>query len=106
VHAYLEAARGEEPLWHLLSDDPDGVDDAREVAEEGEQQVDSELDLQKHVQHQQSVNPTLDGITLRRKLRQQHPLVTIVPIQDGQRPLGTMEPAQFPPYIWMSWKEN
>ena len=51
MNAYLEAARGEEPLQHLLSDDPDGVDDAREVAEEGEQQADSELDLQKHVQH-------------------------------------------------------
>ena len=67
MHAYLEAARGEEPLRHLLSDDPDGVDDAREVAEKGEQQADSELDLEKHVQHQQTVNPTLDGITLRRE---------------------------------------
>ena len=68
VHAYL-AAEAEEPLLHavLLGDDPDGVDDAGEVAEEGEQQADPELDLQKHVQHQQLVNPTLDGITLRRE---------------------------------------
>ena len=41
MHAYLEAARGEEPLRHLLSDDPDGVDHARDVAEEGEQQAHS-----------------------------------------------------------------
>jgi hypothetical protein len=30
----------------LLGDDPDGVDDAGDVGEEGEQQADPELDLQ------------------------------------------------------------
>lgn len=66
MHAYLEAGTGRgrgAPPTVLLGDDPDGVDDAGEVAEEGEQQADPELDLQKHVQHEQSVNPTLDGIT-------------------------------------------
>ena len=45
VNAYLEAARGEEPLRHLLSADPDGVDDAGDVAQDGEQQADAELHL-------------------------------------------------------------
>ena len=35
-----------EVLLPLPGDDPDGVDDAGEVAEEGEQQADPELDLQ------------------------------------------------------------
>lgn len=38
----------------LLGDDPDGVDDAGEVAEEGEDEADPELDLQR-----QQFGPTL-----------------------------------------------
>jgi hypothetical protein len=39
------ACGGSFPLL-LLGDDPDGVDDAGDVGEEGEQQADPELDLQ------------------------------------------------------------
>lgn len=41
-HAYL----GRVVILLLLGDDPDSVDDAGEVAEEGEQQADPELNLQ------------------------------------------------------------
>lgn len=45
----------------LPGDDPDGVDDAGEVAEEGEQQADPELDLQQR-------SPSTDSQLTTRKL--------------------------------------